>query len=57
MEDDVVYEITKAVFENLDALTSMHERGRDVNIDQAMEGMSVPLHPGAERYLEEQGAL
>ncbi len=57
LEDDIVYEITKAMFENLESLTAMHERGRDVNIEQAMEGMSIPLHPGAERYLEEQGVL
>ncbi|KAB3532756.1 TAXI family TRAP transporter solute-binding subunit [Alkaliphilus pronyensis] len=53
LEDDVVYEITKALFENLDSLSAAHARGGDVNIDKALNGMSLEVHPGAQRYYNE----
>jgi hypothetical protein len=55
MKDDQVYAMTKAVFENLPDLTAAHAAARDIKLETAMQGMPVPMHPGAERYLKEKG--
>lgn len=54
---DFVYHLTKLLFDNLDAMAATHARGRDISLDRALEGMSVPLHPGAERFYREAGRL
>jgi len=53
--EDLVYEITKAIFEHTDVIITAHERGKDITLDTALDGMSIPLHPGARRYFEERG--
>ncbi|GAA0363979.1 TAXI family TRAP transporter solute-binding subunit [Bacillus horti] len=55
LEEDAVYEITKALFESIDALGSTHEKGSHISLDTALEGLSLELHPGAIRYYDEQG--
>ncbi len=57
LSEDLVYNITKALFENLDQFGATHERGKDLTLETATEAMSIPLHPGAARYFEEQGIL
>lgn len=57
LSEDLVYNLTKAIFENLDDLAAAHQRGNDISLDTAMEGMSLELHPGARKYYEEQGVL
>ncbi|WP_208585735.1 TAXI family TRAP transporter solute-binding subunit [Gracilibacillus suaedae] len=54
LPDDQVYEMVKAIFENIDAMENAHERGKDLTIDSALDGMSIDLHPGAQRYFDEQ---
>ena len=54
--EDVVYEVTRAVMENLDDFRSLHPAFR--NLDPAnmiKDGLSAPLHPGAAKYYQEQG--
>ena len=55
VDEDVIYEITKTIFEEKEKITQVHPAGASINIDKATEGMPIPLHPGAERYLKEQG--
>lgn len=58
VSEDVVYEVTKAVFENIDQFRSLHPAFADLDPQQmANEGPSAPLHPGAQRYFEEAGLL
>jgi TRAP transporter TAXI family solute receptor len=54
LSDDLVYGITQALFENLDELRSVHEKGQSISLDKALEGMVIPLHPGAARYYSEK---
>ncbi|MGB6607553.1 MAG: TAXI family TRAP transporter solute-binding subunit [Atribacterota bacterium] len=54
---DVVYEITKAIFEHLDVLVETHAQGINITLETALIGMSIPLHPGAEKYYKEIGLL
>jgi TRAP transporter TAXI family solute receptor len=53
LDEDMVYNITKAIFENLSDLEAAHARGGDVSLDTALAGMSLELHPGAQRYFDE----
>lgn len=55
--DDVVYRMTKAMYDNLDTLYAAHNAARAIKRDNALKGMPVPLHPGAERYYREVGLL
>lgn len=55
LSEDAVYDITQVFFENLDAIHNSHAAAQDITLEEAAEGLTVPLHPGAERYLEENG--
>ncbi len=52
---DDVYEITKAIFENLPFLNGIHAATREIQLETAMNGLVNPLHPGAARFYEERG--
>ena len=53
-EDDV-YNVTKAIFDNADAITAAHAKGAELSIENATDGMTVPFHKGAAKYFEEKG--
>lgn len=55
IDEDVVYRFTKAVFENIDAIHSVHPAAEGITLENAFSGLPVPLHPGAIRYFEEVG--
>jgi TRAP transporter TAXI family solute receptor len=55
LKEDLVYQMTKALFENLDALAAAHAAGKAIKLENALSGMPVPLHPGAAKYLKEKG--
>lgn len=57
VSDDVAYQMTKLMFENLDRLVSAHSAAKDIKLETATQGLPIPLHPGAERYYKEVGAL
>lgn len=57
MDGDTVYEVTKALFENLDRIAAAHVTAKSVTLAGAVEGIPLPLHPGAERYYREQGVI
>lgn len=53
-----VYELAKAVFENLPVFKQMHPALARLEPDQMVRyGLAAPLHPGAERYFREIGLL
>ena len=54
---DTVYKMTKAMWENLDALVAAHAAGKAIRKENALKGLPVPLHPGAEKYYREVGLL
>ena len=55
LSDELVYELTKALFENQEALAAGHAKFELLNLDDAVKGIAVPFHPGAQKYYEEQG--
>jgi TRAP transporter TAXI family solute receptor len=54
---DTAYRMTKALWENLDALVAAHAAGKGIKKESALKGMPLPLHPGAEKYYREVGML
>lgn len=53
MDEELAYQITKAIYSNLDRIGAAHPVGKTITKDGAKEGMSIPMHPGAERYFNE----
>ena len=57
LDDETVYNMTKTLFENLDELARAHAKGKEVSVESAVTGVSVPFHPGALKYYKEIGLL
>ena len=57
LPEDVVYNMTKAIFEGKANIEAGHAKGAEIDPAYAVEGVSVPFHPGAEKYFKEVGAL
>lgn len=57
VHDDLVYQMTKVFYEQLDTLKSAHNAAKTIQLANALKGMPVPLHPGAERYYKEVGLI
>ena len=57
VSDETAYQMTKLLFENLPALEAAHKAAASINLENALKGMPVPLHPGAERFYKEKGLL
>lgn len=55
VSDEVVYLVTKTMWENLSALHEIHKATVEVTLDKALRGLGAPLHPGAIRYYRERG--
>ena len=55
VDEETVYQMTKLMFENLPTLVAAHKAANGIKLETALNGMPVPLHPGAERYYREQG--
>ena len=53
-EEDV-YNLTKAIFENAEAITAENAKGAELSIENATEGFTVPFHAGAAKYFAEKG--
>ena len=57
LKDDMVYNLTKALFENQAELASAHAKGKELNIQHAVKGVSIAFHPGAVKYYKEKGLM
>jgi TRAP transporter TAXI family solute receptor len=58
VQEDVVYQITKAVFENFEDFKKLHPAFADLQQENMItEALSAPLHPGAEKYYHEAGMM
>jgi len=57
LSTDLVYNMTKALHENQKELVAAHSAAKAMILETALKGMTVPLHPGAEKYYKEKGIL
>ena len=57
LDEETVYKVTKAIYENIDAITVGHKKGAELNAATACDGISIPMHPGAVKYFTEIGTI
>jgi uncharacterized protein len=57
VSDEMAYQMTKTLYENLDTLYAAHNAAKVIKRENAIKGMPIPLHPGAERYYREVGLI
>jgi hypothetical protein len=55
VDADLVYQLTKAVFEHQDYMIKIHPFAKYTTPENAVKHAVIPLHPGAIRYLKERG--
>ncbi|MDO5604470.1 MAG: TAXI family TRAP transporter solute-binding subunit [Paracoccus sp. (in: a-proteobacteria)] len=55
VSDDTAYAMTKSLFENLNEMRAAHSAAEAIDPQNALVGMPVPVHPGAQRYYDEIG--
>ena len=55
VDEDAVYQIVKAVYENLPFLNAIHGATKVMAVEKAIAGLPMPLHPGAAKYYQEVG--
>ncbi len=58
-DEELIYQITKALWneETRKLLDVGHAKGKTITMETALDGVGVPLHPGAERFYKEAGLL
>ena len=54
-DEELIYEITRTIWENRQAIADRHPAGRAINEANAARNTGTPFHPGAERYYREIG--
>jgi len=55
MPEDLAYQLLKTMYANQKRLIEAHARGELIIPETGKEGMSIPLHPGAEKFFKEMG--
>lgn len=55
LDDKLVYDMTKALFENSDEIAKAHPKGAELNAEYSVSGISIDIHPGALKYYKEIG--
>lgn len=55
VDSDLVYQVTKIIFENQKDLAAGYKLWGFFKLENALKGMPIPLHPGAARYFKEKG--
>ena len=57
VSDEEAYQMTKLLFEHLDTLKAAHAAAGGISLEAAVQGLPIPLHPGAEKYYREKGLI
>ena len=57
VSEDIVYAITKEVFENFDEFKKLHPAYQVLTKKNMLEGLTAPLHKGAVKYYKESGLI
>lgn len=57
VDESTVYNLTKALFDNQPDLAKAHAKGKELSLEKAISGISIPLHPGAIKFYKEKGII
>ena len=55
MKDEVIYSFLKNMFGNIDAVHASHNAAKQITLQNALKGVTAPLHPGAIKFYKEKG--
>lgn len=55
IDEETIYLLTKTLYENLDEMYEVHSSAKDMTLETALDGVTVPLHAGAYKYFKEAG--
>jgi TRAP transporter TAXI family solute receptor len=55
VDTETIYAITKVIHEHTRDLAEVHPAGNEYSLENALRGLTIPLHPGAEKYYKEKG--
>ena len=55
LDEEAVYLITKTIYENLPFLNAIHKATKVMALEKALDGLPMPLHPGAAKFYKEVG--
>jgi TRAP transporter TAXI family solute receptor len=55
VSEDVIYNFTKGLFDNITDVQISHAKAKEITLKTALDGLTVPLHPGAAKYFKEKG--
>ncbi len=55
LPSDIVYNMTRTLFSNLDILSASHAKGKEITVQNAVTGVTIPFHAGAAQYYTELG--
>ena len=58
VSEEMGYQVARAIFENLDQFRALHPALANLDpAEMVSDGLSAPLHPGAERFFREAGLI
>ncbi len=55
VDEETVYKLVKTIYENLPYLHKMHKATMAIKLERGVQGLPVPLHPGAVKFFKEKG--
>ena len=58
LDEDIVYNFVKCIYDNLDDVYAIHSICEgNITLENVANGLTIPMHPGAEKYYKEVGAM
>ena len=57
LDEETVYNMTAAIFDHKDEIAVENAKGKELNLENATEGMAAPFHKGAAKYYAEHGII
>ena len=55
--EQTVYDVTKAIYSHLSDLSMVDPTAKQITLQGTVSNLSIPLHPGAQKYFQEMGVL
>jgi TRAP-type uncharacterized transport system substrate-binding protein len=57
MSEKLAYDILEAVFSHKDELDKIHAQFKSITLENAVKGMPIPFHPGAQKFFRDKGVM